>query len=163
MKTSSLKPTITKKWHIEVPTHQYLSDPTVFKVWFGKSYLIWKGKSLLQSCQSLAESIERYIRQQKDDDTAYLYHVCNHIKKTRCLMATVEVVENDFIRNIKGAESINGYGLLVAEQKLLDKAHGDPLCLNNNEIAYQSGWITKAHQEKFLKFLNEERKAPKEK
>lgn len=155
MKTSASSPTVTDKWHIEVPTHQYESIPTVFKVWFGKKYLIWKGKSLLQSCQYLAESLERYIRQQKDIDTDQLYHVCNHIKKTRCIVATVEVIDNAFIRTIKDSESINGYALLVAEQKLLDKATGDPLCLNNNEYAYTPKWISKAHIDKFDQFLKD--------
>lgn len=154
MKTSASKPTITDKWHIEVPTHQYESLPTVFKVYFGKKYMIWKGKSLLQSCQYLAESIERYTRLKKDIDTDYLYHVCNHIKKTRCIMATVEVIDNAFVRNIKGAESVNGYALLVAEQKLLDKAKNDELCLNNNAEAYVPAWISAAHKEKFTEYLN---------
>ena len=153
MKTSASKVTVTEKWHIEVPTHQYESIPTVFKVYFGKKYFIWKGKSLLQSCQYLAESIERYIRLQKNIDTDYLYHVCNHIKKTRSQLATVEVIDNSFVRSIKGAESINGYALMVAEQKLLDKAKNDELCLNNNEEAYVPAWISIAHKEKFAQYL----------
>lgn len=157
MKTKTDKPTITKKFHIEVPTHTYFSVPTVFKVFFGKKYLIWKGKSLLQSCETLAESIERYIRLQKNIDTDYLYYVCNHIKKTRCIAATVKVLENEFIRTIKDAESINGYAMLVAEQKLLDKAKGDFLCLNNNAEAYIPNWITAAHKEKFDKFLSDKK------
>lgn len=153
MKTSASKPTVTDKWHIHVPTHQYMSVPTVYKVYFGKKYLIWKGKSLLQSCQYLAEGIERYIRKQKSDDTDYLYHVCNHIKRTRCIMATVEVIDNSFLRTIKGAESINGYAMLVSEQRLLDKHSKDPDCLNNNAEAYVSNWIKEAHKEKFAEFL----------
>ena len=153
MKTSASIPTITQKWPIEVPTHQYESLPTVFKVWFGQKYLIWKGKSLLQSCSFLAESIERYMRLKKDIDTDYLYHVCNHIKRTRCIKATVEVIDNSFMRTLKGAESINGYAMLAAEQKLLDKAKKDPNCLNNNMEAYVPNWITSAHKEKFEQYL----------
>ena len=158
MKTCTEKPTVTKKFHIEVPTHTYLSVPTLFKVYFGKKYLIWKGKSLLQSCETLAESIERYIRLQRNIDTDYLYHVCNHIKRTRCIAATVTVIENEFVRTIKGSESINGYAMLVAEQKLLNKAKNDPDCLNNNAEAYVPNWITAAHQEKFAEFLNQKKK-----
>jgi hypothetical protein len=153
MKTSSNKPTVTKKFPIEVPTHQYHSHPSIFKILFGKKYLIWKGKSLLQSCEYIAESIERYIRLNKNDDTDYLYHVVNHIKKTRVIKATVEVVCNDFVKTTKsGSESINGYAMLVEEQKLLDKAAKDPDCLNNNAIAYTPKWIKADHLERFEKW-----------
>jgi hypothetical protein len=161
MKTSASKPTITQKWHIEVPTHQYESVATLYKVWFGKYYLIWKGKSLLQSAQYLAEGIERYLRLQKNIETDYLYHVCNYLRKSKLQTATIEVLEQDFTRTVKGVESVNGYALLVAEQKALDKASGDPLCLNNNEFAYVSAWITKAHQVKFSKYLRERKKPVK--
>jgi hypothetical protein len=92
---------------------------------------------------------------QKNIDTDYLYHVCNHIKRTRCIKATVEVIDNTFTRTIKESISINGYALLLAEQKLLDKAKNDPMCLNNNEIAYVPNWITVPHKEKFEKFLKD--------
>ncbi len=149
MKTSPSTPTITKKFHIEVPTHQYFSTAAVFKIWFGKSYLIWKGKSLLQSCQFIAENIERYIRLQKDIREDYLYHVCAHVVKTRCIKAHVEVLEHEF--NRRGSEeTIDAYKLLMAEQKYLNKAKGDPLCLNNNEQAYISNWMPKKDVDKFL-------------
>lgn len=152
MKTKTNQPTVTKKYHIEVPTHTYDSAPTVFKVWFGKHYLIWKGKSLLQSCQFLAENIERYIRLQKNIDTDYLFHVCNHVKKTRCAKATVEVLGQDFTR--RGTEdAIDGFKMLKMEQDLLNKAKKDPMCLNNNLIAYVSGWIAKKDVEKFEQYL----------
>lgn len=162
MKLSPNEPTVTEKWPIEVPTHQYSSVPTVYKVYFGKKYFIWKGKSLLQSCQYLAESIERYMRMNKNNDTDYLYHVCNHIKRTRCIKATVEVIANDYIRVLNGAESINGYAMLVEEQKQLDKAKREPeMCLNNNEEAYVPAWISAAHKEKFEKFLFDRKKKAK--
>lgn len=148
MKTSTSKPTITTKFPIEVPTHRYESSPSVFKVFFGEHYLIWKGKSLLQSCQFLAENIERNIRLQKNDETDYLYHVIKHIKKTRCIKATIEVIENEFM---KGESSvINAYKMLVAEQKYLNKAKKDPLCLNNNAQAYISKWMPQKDVDKFL-------------
>lgn len=148
MKTSNNKPTITTKYPIEVPTQTYGSVASVFKIWFGKHYLIWKGKSLLQSCQFIAENIERYGRLQKNDDTDYLYHVCNHIKKTRCIKATVEVLENEFTKG--DGTTVNAYKLLMAEQKYLDRAKKDPLCLNNNEQAYISKWMLQSDVDKFL-------------
>lgn len=162
MKTSASVPTVTDKWPIEVPTHQYASVPTVFKIFFGKKYFIWKGKSLLQSCQNLAESLERYIRLKKDDDQDYLYHVAKHVRRTRCLSGTVKVIDNDFIRVIKGVDNINGYAMLIAEQKLLDAAKRDPeMCLNNNVQAYIPGWITPAHKEKFELFYETRNKRVK--
>lgn len=148
MKTSTHRPTITKKYAIEVPTHTYQSVPSIFKVWFGKHYLIWKGKSLLQSCQFLAETIERNCRLQKNEETDQLYHVIKHIQKTRCIKATVTVLENEFTK--PDTEAIQGYKLLVAEQKWLNSAKNDPLCLNNNVQAYIPGWISKKDVDKFL-------------
>lgn len=161
MKTSAGIPTITRKWPIEVPTHKYESLPSLFIVWFGKKYLIWKGKSLLQSCEFLAEGIERYFRLQKNDDTDYLYYICNHIKKHKVIHATVDVVDNSFIRHIKEMESINGYAMLLAEQKLLDKAKNDLNCLNNNAEAYVPNWMKPAHKEKFEKYLADRKKSKK--
>ena len=154
MKLSSSEPTYTTKWHIEVPTNTYESIPTLYKVWFGQKFLIWKGKYLLQSCESLAESIERYIRLQKNDQEDQMHHVCAHIKKARCIKATVEVISNEYQRTINGSESINGYALLADEQKLLDKHRNDAMCLNNNIQAYIPKWITKAHETKFLEFYS---------
>lgn len=148
MKTSPKNPTITKKWPIEVPTNTYESVASVFKIWFGKHYLIWKGKSLLQSCQFVAENIERYIRLQKNNREDYLYFVCAHIVKTRCIKAHVEVLENEFTKGDSG--TINVYKLLMSEQKYLDKAKNDLLCLNNNEQAYISNWMPKKDVDKFL-------------
>ena len=149
MKTSSSQPTITKKFHIEVPTHTYLSGPAVYKIWFGKKYLIWKGKSMLQSCQYVAENIERYIRLKKDNREDQLFHVCAHIVKTRCIKAHVEVIDTEFTR--RGSEAgIDAYKMLMAEQKLLNKADGDDMCLNNNEQAYISNWMPKKDVDKFF-------------
>lgn len=158
MKTSSSLPTITKHFHIEVPTHQYESVASVFKIYFGKKYLIWKGKSLLQACKFIAEGVDRNIRLKRSDDTDYLYHVCNHVKKTRCIKATVEVIDNSFERTIREAHSINGYAMLVLEQRLLDKAKNDELCLNNNEIAYVPNWMTQAHKDKFEELISNRKK-----
>lgn len=157
MKTKTNAPTVTSKYHIEVPTHTYDSGPTVFKLWFGKHYLIWKGKSMLQACQFIAENIERYIRLQKNIDTDYLYHVCNHVKKTRCQKATVEVLGQDFTR--RGAsEAIDGYKMLKMEQELLYKAAKDPFCLNNNDMAYVSNWIAQKDVDKFNEYISSKKK-----
>jgi hypothetical protein len=70
------------------------------------------------------------------------------------LSATVEVLANDFVESGKnGGDVINGYSILVAEQTELDKCAKDPLCLNNNEIAYIPNWVSQSHKDKFDKFL----------
>ena len=48
---------------------------------------------------------------------------------------------------------IDVYKLLKAEQKYLDKAKKDPLCLNNNEEAYTSQWMDPQAVGRFLKSL----------
>ncbi len=148
MKTSTTIPTITKKWPIEVPTHDYNSVASIFKVKFGTRYLLWKGKSLLQACQYIAENIERYIRNKKNDPADQLYHVINHIKRTRCIGATVEVLQNDFTNS--DTTTIDAYKLLMAEQEWLDLAIGDPLCLNNNDQAYVPNWMPERDKQRFL-------------
>ena len=139
-----------------MPTHKYASVPSVFKVWFGKHYLVWKGKHLYQSCEFLAEGIERYIRLKKNDDTDYLYHVCNHIKRTRCMKGSVEVIDNDFVK--EDSEAIDGVRILKVEQELLDSAT-DGFCLNNNSQAYIPQWVGATATQKFLS--STEKKAKK--
>lgn len=154
MRINSTGPTVTKKYHIEVPAHQYsATDAAVYKVWFGKHYFIWKGKALLQSASQLAESIERYIRLGKNESESYLFHICNHITKTRCMKAIIEVAESGFIKE-GTSTSIDCYAILKAEQKLLKAADGDQYCLNNNEQAYISKWMEEgcpADVQRFLK------------
>lgn len=139
--TKEKEPVVTAKYHIEIPPQEGgMGQPAVYKVWFGKSYFIWKGKSLLLSATWLAESVERALRTEKIDDTNYLWHVFKHIKKTRCQKAHIEVVEADFIR--KGSVvAVDVYKILKSEQALLLAANGDVNCLNNNEIAYIPKWM----------------------
>ncbi len=151
MKTSTSKPTITRKFPIEVPTHTYGSPIAVYKVWFGKAYFIWKGLSLLQSATNLAEGVERYIRLDKNEDTNHLFLVCNYVKKHKVKSATIEVIETDFVKKNTLA-GIDCLSILKCEQRLLDEATGDDLCLNNNEQAYISQWMQKDHVRDVMKF-----------
>lgn len=144
MKTKTNAPTVTEKWPIEVPTHTYGSGPAVFKIWFGRSrqyYMIWKGKSLLKSCQLVAEQLERYLRLKKNIPTDQLYHVANYIRKTNCRTAEVEVISNEF-QGPDFDKPINGYQMLKMEQTMLNEAANDPYCLNNNAEAYEPQWVT---------------------
>lgn len=158
------EPTDTKQFgfSIIVPTHKHKSVPTVYKVVFGKKYLIWKGKSLLQSCEILAKSISAGIskinRGIPIPETDYLCHVLKHIKSTRCTTASVIVEADDFMDEF---EVIDGLKVLKFEQRLLDEADGDILCLNNNEQAYvpvNNVWISQATKNKFLRWYQNRRK-----
>lgn len=158
------EPTDTKQlgYSIIVPTHQHKAVPTVYKVIFGKKYLIWKGKSLLQSCEILAKSISAGIskinRGIPIPETDYLYHVLKHIKSTRTASAHVIVEADDFMDEF---EVIDGLKVLKFEQRLLDEADGDPLCLNNNEQAYvpvNNIWISQATKNQFLRWYQNRRK-----
>lgn len=163
------EPTDTKQFgfSIIVPTHKYGAVPTVYKIYFGKKYLIWKGKSLLQSCEIMAKSISAGIskinRGIPIDETDYLYHVIKHIKSTRCTSAVVDDkgIFNEFLDEF-GA--IDGLSVLKTEQRLLDEADGDIMCLNNNEQAYvpiNNIWITQPMKDKFLKWYKERKKVKK--
>lgn len=134
----------------------------MYKVYFGKKYFIWKGKSLLQSCEILAKSISAGISKMNRGfaipDTDYLYHVLKHIKSGRIQCGKVDMVINDFTDPIEG---IDGLAVLKCEQKLLDEAEGDSLCLNNNIQAYipiNNIWITQPTKNKFLKWYKQRRK-----
>lgn len=135
---------------IQIPPNEP-SVACVYKVFFGKKYLIWKGKALWQSCELLGKSISAALsKYEAIEDTNYLYHVIAHIKKTRCLFGRVEVIANDFT---DAYGSIDGLSCLKQEQISLDEAEGNYLCLNNNVQAYipqNSTWITDIDKQRFL-------------
>ena len=133
-KTSSVNPTITKKFPIQVPTHKFYSNYAVYKIWFGKYFFIWKGKSMLQSVQSVAIMIERGLRNHPDD-TNFLYHVIAYIKRARVTRAEVEIVE------IADFDDKDWMKYLKLEQELLTAHKNDQYCLNNNFVAYAPEWM----------------------
>lgn len=159
MKTSSSKPTVTKKFPIEVPTDTYVGSPAcVYKVFFGTKYLIWKGKRLLQSAEMLAAGIERYIRLGQNDPESWICHVCKHIVATRCMRAKIEVIDSDFVPD-GSVSAIDVYRMLKLEQQLLNEATGDSKCLNNNTQAYVSQWMEESRPDDVAKFYRNWQKA----
>lgn len=145
---SGSKTFITKKFHIEVPLDKYENECCLYRIWFGKGFLWWKSLSLRQGVQMIAEQIERQLRTGNTDDTSYLYHVVNHIKRTRCIKAEVEVFRNDVEKN----GSIDVFKLLKLEQQCLDADVKNPDCLNNNIDAYIPSWIQNKHVAALKKF-----------
>jgi hypothetical protein len=116
--------------------------------------------ALKQSCQLLAKGITAGLSKLNKGvpvpDTDYLYHVLKHIRTTRCTYGSV-MPEAQFKDEFGVTD---GLGALKMEQKLLDLAEGDPLCLNNNSIAYvpaNNNWITEPMKKQFAKWLKERR------
>jgi hypothetical protein len=145
-----------------VPIDEFGSLPSVYKIHFGKKYFIWKGKALKQSCELVAKGISaglsKLARNEQIPENDYLYHVLKHIKATRCTSGKVELEVNDFEDSDGNFDALK---VLKVEQKLLDEATGDPLCLNNNAEAYvpqNNLWIKEPHKKAFYKWLKERRK-----
>ena len=154
MKVSATSPTVTHKWPIEVPTHKYYSNYAVYKIWFGKYFLIWKGKSFLQSAQSAALLIERGLRLGVND-VHYLHHVIGYIKRARVTMGYVEII------SIADMDDKDWLKFLQEEQNLLTAHKNDPYCLNNNFAAYVPEWMGKDIKKAFETWLTERNKPKK--
>lgn len=160
-----LKDTKDFGYSIIYPGGVGMGAASVYKIYFGRKYFIWKGKSLKQSCEILAKSISaglsRINRGFHVDEVEQLYHVLKHIKSSKCLCGKVPVdsITNDFTDE---SGYIDGLAVLKLEQRLLDDAVGDANCLNNNVQAYvpvNNTWITEAMKNDFLRwYTNKKRK-----
>lgn len=135
MKLSLTEPKVTDKFPIEVPTHKYYSNYAVYKIWVGKYFMVWKGKSFLQSAQTIATLIERGLRLPIIDKSNYLYHVVGYIKRARVTRGYVEIVD------IADHDDKDWLRFLKTEQELLTAHKNDPLCLNNNFSVYIPEWM----------------------
>ncbi len=150
-------------FEIVIPAGEHLGATAVYKFRLGtQRYFIWKGKSLLQSCELLCKSISAGISKMnrgfKIEEEDYLYHVLKYIKSSRCKVGTVEIIADDFLDD---EGKIDGLAVLKEEQRLLDEADGDIYCLNNNEQSYvpvNNLWITEPMKNKFFKWYKTRRK-----
>lgn len=148
---------VMKAYPISVPSAQYGGRPCLFKVYFGRKYFIWKGKSLVQSCELLSKSIKSKLGKGAISDEDFLYHVMSHINKTRCIKATVDVISD----NYTDGEKIDTMAILKDEQMALWEAMDDADCLNNNIQAYipvNNSWISEATKNKFLIWYEKNKK-----
>jgi adenine-specific DNA methylase len=148
------KKLVTKKFHIEVPLDEYENTCCIYRIYFGKKYLWWKSLTIFKGVQMIAEQVERMLRNGNEDETNYLYYVVAHIKKTRCIRATVEVYRND----IQKGGSIDALKLLKLEQQLLDSDSNNNDCLNNNADAYVPKWIEEKYPNHLREFNNWKKK-----
>ena len=145
---------------IEYPDNAGSGKPTLFKVYFGRKYFIWKGKSFFQSLETLSESIARTIRKGNLDETDYMYHVAAHIIKNGIMngLCKADDIYSDFSTPSK---ELDGYKLLIAEQEMLDESIRSSLNLNNNVQAYvptNNNYLTVADKEKFLRWYEKTHK-----
>lgn len=129
-----------------------LGKPSVFKIYFGRKYIIWKGKSIGQSIDFIGKSINARRKDGNTDKTNFMYHVVNHISKNGVMrgICDIESVTNDYE---KENGSIDGYAMLMEEQRMLDESVKDTYCLNNNLQAYipdNTSYISNRDKERFL-------------
>lgn len=155
-----IKKVISAGFPIEIPQTQK-AEPCVFRIYFGRKYLIWKGKSLRQSIDLIGKSINARLRDGNPDNTNFMYHLVQHIKKNGITkgFCKIEDVFTDYVREESG--TVKGYQMLVDEQKMIDKAIKDSMCLNNNVQAYvpeNNSYITNADKEKFLRWYEKTHK-----
>ena len=126
----------------------------VYKIWFGKCFFIWKGKSMLQSVQTIATLLERAQRT-GTDDTNFLHHVVGYVNRSRVTKGYVEIVK------IADFDDKDWLSYLQAEQNLLNAHKNDTECLNNNFVAYVPDWMGKEVKTEFDKWLKSKSKKPK--
>lgn len=155
MAYKSTQPTITSKFPIEVPTHEYYSNFAVYKIWFGQRFFIWKGKSFAQSVESISVLIDRARRLHANDRDGFLYNVIAYINKSRVTRGTVEIV------SIADFDDTDWIKFLKVEQNLLAAHKNDVKCLNNNFTAYVPKWMGKSIEKEFNDWLKARNKPKK--
>lgn len=141
------QPTVTSKYPIEVPTHEYYSNFAVYKIWFGTRFFIWKGKSFSQSVESISVLIDRARRLHSNDDTNFLYHVVGYIKRSRVTKGSVEII------SIADMDDTDWLKYLKDEQNLLIAHRNNKLCLNNNFISHVPKWMGQGVEKEFNAWL----------
>lgn len=114
------------------------STSCIFKMWFGKKYLIWKGKALHQSVNTVSVDLDRRLRLGCDEESVYK-HAVAYIRKARIALFEVEVV-------FASDEPVE---LLRREYELLKEGSQDPDCLNTSFDPLLPKWITADHIEKY--------------
>ena len=150
-----------KGFAIQYPDTAGYGKPTLFKVFFGRKYFIWKGKSFYQALELLGKSIESAINKGNENPSHFMYHVVNHILKNKIMFGVCK--EDDLYTDFSTpTKELNGYKLLVSEQEMLDEAIVSSLCLNNNVQSYvpdNTAYINSADKEKFLRWYEKRKRS----
>lgn len=107
------------------------SQPGAFKLFFGKKYFIYKGKSLQLTISNFAKQIDRELRNEKKD--SILFKVIAYLKRYPVTSASVEVLMT----------SEDPIEVLMAEFTALQAGKDDPDCLNVSfeNTQYIPAWI----------------------
>jgi hypothetical protein len=149
------QPTVTSKYPIEVPTHEYYSNFAVYKIWFGTRFFIWKGKSFSQSVETISVMIDRARRLHYDDKTNFLHLVVKHIIRNRVTKGVVEIM------SIADFDDTDWLKFLKDEQNLLTAHMNNELCLNNNFVAHVPKWMGQDITNEFNEWLKVRHKPKK--
>lgn len=106
----------------------------VYKLHFGKKYLILKCLKLNQSVSNFAKQIDRELRSPKED--SILYNAVAYIKRYAVPTMRVEILH----------ETDDPVSLLMFESDALKSAKNDKECLNTSfsNLDYFPSWIPQA-------------------
>lgn len=135
-------------------------ESCIYKLYYGKKYVIVKGKTLSGSIYLIEKGYANFITawggvkgKECDDVNSYYKKFYIYIHKNPKLQFKIEVI----------LESNNGYELLLKEHIELNLSMHDKKCLNNNVESYvpkfrektQSyGWLSKQDVDSFNEFLS---------
>lgn len=144
---------------ISLTEEQHETESCLYKLCYGKKYIVVKGKTLAGSVYLIEKGYAYFIaggdhgegHKEGDGKNTFYHKFYQYIKDNPGLVFRLEVV----------LETNNGYQLLKNEQIELNKAFYDKNLLNNNLTAYlpkyrqqtgSYGWISRAHVLNFRKF-----------
>lgn len=113
----------------------------VFRVWFGKKFLIWKCKALHQSVNTIAMDLDRRLRLGVKDDDLYKKAV-GYINRGRVTLFEVEVV----------LTSDDPVVLLQEEYRLFQDGRTNPDCLNETFMQQMPKWMPESTVSEFTKW-----------
>lgn len=120
---------------------EYQNAPSVYKMWVGDHYFIWKCRAIINSMYHMGGDIERKIRRGCREDYA-LYKLVSHIASSRAQEIVVEAI----------IQSQDPLLLLKTEYDLLVSSETDPKCLNLKFTPHIPSWMPpEAHD--FLKHI----------
>lgn len=121
---------------------RYPSIGSIYKAWFGKKYLIWKGKSLHQSVEMIAKEIDNRMRLGLKPADAFT-KVVEYIKRARVNLFEVEAV----------FQSDNPAELLIEEYRQLKASQDDPDCLNMQFYPAIPQWVPGTAKDEFQAYV----------
>lgn len=114
------------------PNLEYTSDPAVYKLYFGKKYFIFKGKSFISSIEQNLRDINIQLAKPGNNISHLFWPIVEHIKKSRSLSMVCQV---DLVCQT------TGQALVDCERLILQAAQKDPACLNTIFTPHIPRWL----------------------